>query len=64
MAVAVSVAALELSRGSTPKVLRKIADVVSFPFALGISKLHTGLVGDYVMWIAVGLAIMTIGFAL
>ena len=64
VAVAVFVAALELSRGSTPKLLRKTADVVSFPFALGISKLHTGLVGDYVMWIAVGLAVMTIAFAL
>lgn len=62
--IAVVIAGAELSRGSTPPVARKAMDMVSAPFALAVAKLHTGLVGDYVMWIAVGLAVMTIGFAL
>lgn len=64
VAVTLVVAGFELSRERIPGPLRWVADRVSAPLALGVSRLHTGLVGDYVAWIAVGLAVMTIGFAL
>lgn len=55
-----TIAAFELWRHQVPYPLRRIADLGSKPLALGVARLHTGLVGDYVTWIVVGLAILTL----
>ena len=61
--LAVTIAAFELWQHRVPFHLRRMADVGSRPLALGVARLHTGLVGDYVTWIVVGLAILTLSLA-
>jgi multicomponent Na+:H+ antiporter subunit D len=63
VALSVTIAAYELWRHRVPFPLRQFADVGSKPLALGVARLHTGLVGDYVTWIVVGLAILTLSLA-
>ncbi len=64
LALALAVAAFELWRHKMPRLVTTAVDWGSAPVALGVARLHTGLIGDYVTWILVGLAIFTISFAL
>ncbi|MBV8455725.1 MAG: NADH-quinone oxidoreductase subunit E [Acetobacteraceae bacterium] len=63
VALSVTIATFELSRHRVPFPLRQFADVGSKPLALGVARLHTGLVGDYITWIVIGLAILTLCLA-
>jgi multicomponent Na+:H+ antiporter subunit D len=60
----VTIAAYELWRHRVPFPFRQFVDVGSKPLALGVAQLHTGLVGDYVTWIVIGLAILTLSLAI
>lgn len=58
--VAIVIAAFDLFRGRLPTLLVRATDRAARPLFHGLRLLHSGLVGDYVAWIVVGLA----GFAL
>jgi len=62
--LALVIAGADLSRRHLPGVLTAAIDRVVDPLQGGLRLLHSGLVGDYVMWIMVGLALFTIAFAL
>jgi multicomponent Na+:H+ antiporter subunit D len=62
--LAVALAAANLSRHCAPRWLTGALDRVTGPPLDGLRMLHSGLVGDYVMWIMVGLALFTVAFAL
>jgi multicomponent Na+:H+ antiporter subunit D len=54
--IAVAVASWDLARDRLPRALIATVDAVTVPAGRGLAALHSGLVGDYVVWIAVGLA--------
>ena len=56
---AVLLAAWALGRDRWPRFLTRSTDAVTQPLLRGLDDLHSGLVGDYVAWMIVGLA----GFA-
>ena len=56
---AIALAAFALSRDRLPALLNRTSDSVTGPLFHGLRLLHSGLVGDYVAWIVVGIA----GFA-
>ncbi len=56
VALAVAIAAFDLARDRLPRTLVAAVDVSSRPLLQGLGALHSGLVGDYVVWIAIGLA--------
>lgn len=62
--LAFAIAAFDLARGRLPPWLTGSLDLVSHPVMDGLRILNSGLVGDYVMWIMVGLALFTIAFGL
>ena len=62
--LALVVAAFDLWRGILPDPITRAVGAVSRPFAAGLTGLHSGAVGDYVTWLAVGLALFTATFAL
>jgi multicomponent Na+:H+ antiporter subunit D len=61
--LAISVAALELLRDRFPKRVQIARDAALAPIFYGIRSMHTGLVGDYVLWLMLGLAGMSIALA-
>ncbi|HEY3912044.1 MAG TPA: proton-conducting transporter membrane subunit [Stellaceae bacterium] len=63
VALAVAVAAFDLGRAHLPRPLLAAVDALSRPLFLVLGELHSGLVGDYVVWIAVGLACFSIYLA-
>ncbi len=63
VALAVALAAFDLSRDRLPSALLAAVDTMSRPLFRGLNAVHSGLVGDYVVWIAVGLACFSIFLA-
>jgi multicomponent Na+:H+ antiporter subunit D len=64
MALAVGIAGFDLFRRYLPKPAVQLGSAVSAPLFHVLSSLHSGLVGDYVAWIVVGLAVFAIAFVL
>ena len=64
LAAAIGLAAFDLLRGHLPGPVRSAVQRVTRPVAAGLGFLHSGAVGDYVAWLVVGLALLTVGFAL
>jgi multicomponent Na+:H+ antiporter subunit D len=56
---AIAIAAFDLLRDRLPRFLPRSVDRVAEPLFRGLGVVHSGLVGDYVAWIVVGLG----GFA-
>jgi len=63
VALALGIAGFNLSRQLLPVGLPEIVDAMLKPVFAGVQKLHSGLIGDYIAWVAVGLAMFTIAFA-
>jgi hypothetical protein len=55
----IALALSELLRDRFPKRVLAVRDALLGPIFLGVRSLHTGLVGDYVVWLMLGIA----GFA-
>lgn len=55
-AITVAIASWDLARERLPRGLIASLDAITVPAGRGLAALHSGLVGDYVVWIAVGLA--------
>ncbi|WP_246682737.1 proton-conducting transporter membrane subunit [Methylobacterium sp. WL9] len=55
--LAVALAGYDLSRGHLPRALLKLGGATASPFRL-LDVAHSGLIGDYVTWIVVGLALL------
>ncbi|HEY6433439.1 MAG TPA: proton-conducting transporter membrane subunit [Acetobacteraceae bacterium] len=64
LAMTLCVAGFDLWRHRLPRPFVRLVDQASWPLFGAVSWLHTGLVGDYVVWIVIGLALFTAGFAL
>ncbi|HSU07263.1 MAG TPA: proton-conducting transporter membrane subunit [Acetobacteraceae bacterium] len=64
LTLAVGVAGFDLWRDRLPRVFVWLVDGASWPLFDAVTRLHTGLVGDYVLWIVIGLAVFTAAFAL
>jgi multicomponent Na+:H+ antiporter subunit D len=62
LAAAILFAGLALGRGRLPGWMRRAGDAVGDGLE-GLSAVHDGLVGDYVVWLALGLALI-LGFAI
>ena len=61
--LALALAVFNLSRRKLPQWLVGSLDRVLDPPLDGLRVLHSGMVGDYAMWIMVGLALFTAAFA-
>jgi multicomponent Na+:H+ antiporter subunit D len=64
VAIALGFAAVQLFRHRLPRWLTQGAGAASQPVTAPLAVLHSGLVGDYVAWLVVGLALFTACFAL
>lgn len=64
LALACAVAGFDLFRHRLPRPLLAALDGASVPVAGLLLRLHSGLVGDYVAWIAAGLALLAASLAL
>ncbi len=62
--LAIGIAAFELTRRRLPKSLVRGFDRLSVPLLTVLETVHSGLVGDYVAWLALGLALFALAFAL
>ena len=62
VALALLIASYELGRHRLPRPLVNTVDRLSVPALDTLRAAHSGLVGDYVAWIAVGLALWTFAF--
>lgn len=63
-ALAVALAVYYLGRRALPKWFRRGIDWLTQPATAVLHGIHSGLIGDYVTWIVVGLALFTVAFAL
>ena len=63
ISVALLIAAFELTRRQLPGSLVRGLDSVTDPVLKAITQVHSGLVGDYVAWLVLGLALFTIAAA-
>ena len=63
LGLACAMAALDLFRHRLPRLLLAALDAAFAPIAGLLLRLHSGLVGDYVAWIAAGLALLGAAFA-
>ncbi len=64
LTAALVIAAFELRRRKLPSALVGGVDAVTTPLLDCLQAVHSGLVGDYVAWVAVGVALVAIAFAL
>ena len=62
-ALALSIAAFDLFRRDLPRVLTAGTGLLTTPLFRALDWVHSGLIGDYVAWIAVGLALFAAAFA-
>ena len=60
---ALGVAAFDLNRRTMPGALRAVGDMMSAPAWKWLEPLHSGLIGDYVAWLAAGVALFAMIFA-
>ena len=63
VALALAIAAFDLARDRLPRPLVAAVDIMGRPIFQGLAALHSGLVGDYVVWIAVGVACFSVVLA-
>jgi multicomponent Na+:H+ antiporter subunit D len=61
--LALAIAGFNLSRHSLPAALPRAVDALLRPAFEIVQRLHSGLIGDYVAWVTVGLAMFVIAFA-
>ncbi|MBV8590530.1 MAG: hypothetical protein JO212_10810 [Acetobacteraceae bacterium] len=64
MTLSLGIALFDLSRAKLPGPLVRATQLLTGPLFRVLNALHSGLIGDYVMWIAVGLALFVAVFAL
>ncbi len=64
VALALLLAAFQLSRHHLPGLLARSAQRVLDPLSAALDFLHSGAVGDYLAWVVVGLALFTAAFGL
>lgn len=64
LAGAVAIAAFNLGRDKLPGALTSAAKALLSPLFAGLEALHSGLIGDYIAWVAVGLALFTAAFTI
>jgi len=64
VAAALWIAAFNLARKNLPEFITRTAKTVLHPLFAGLQALHSGLLGDYVAWLTVGLALFTSAFML
>lgn len=62
VAVAILVAAFQLWRDEVPNLLRRIGDLVAFPFFKALDAAHTGHIGDYATWMMFGTLLLAAAF--
>jgi multicomponent Na+:H+ antiporter subunit D len=62
--LAIAIAASELFRDRFPRPVISARDAALAPVFAGLRSLHTGLVGDYVVWLMLGVAGITVALAL
>jgi multicomponent Na+:H+ antiporter subunit D len=62
--LALLIAGYELGRRHLPRPLLRAISVATDPLFARLQRLHSGLVGDYVAWIMVGLAVFAAALAL
>ncbi len=62
--LALAIAAFSLSRRALPHPLVAGIDGLVRPFLDRLQKIHSGLIGDYVAWLTLGLALFAAAFAL
>jgi multicomponent Na+:H+ antiporter subunit D len=58
--LAVLIAGFNLLRRDLPEVVTKGVDVVLRPVFGSLQALHSGLIGDYVAWLVVGVAMFVV----
>ena len=63
VAIAMGVAAFDLNRRTMPGVLTAIGDALTAPAWKWLQPIHSGLIGDYVAWLAAGVALFAMIFA-
>jgi multicomponent Na+:H+ antiporter subunit D len=63
MGLSILIAGHDLSRARLPRLWLAVSDRALAPFFIVIDRLHNGVVGDYVAWIVVGLALLSLSFA-
>jgi multicomponent Na+:H+ antiporter subunit D len=61
--LAILIAGHDLSRARLPRLWLRVSDRWLMPLSVVIDRLHNGVVGDYVTWIVVGLALLSLSFA-
>ena len=64
VAAALVLAAFDLLHTSLPGAVATATKWLTEPLAAGLDYMHSGAVGDYVAWLAVGLALFTAAFAM
>lgn len=62
--MALLIATYDLTRDRIPRGVVSTAERLSSPVANALQALHSGLIGDYVTWIVVGLGLFALTFAL
>jgi multicomponent Na+:H+ antiporter subunit D len=62
MALSLLLAAWDLARAHLPRVALRISDAVTARFRL-LEALHSGLIGDYVAWLVLGLGLFALALA-
>lgn len=62
VALALMIAGFNLARGDLPRRLPQAVDAGLRPLFWSVQKLHSGLIGDYVTWLVVGLALFAGAF--
>ena len=63
VSLAVIIAAFALTRRRLPHMVTVASDWLSAPVIKTLNQIHSGLIGDYVAWIMLGLALFTVAFA-
>jgi multicomponent Na+:H+ antiporter subunit D len=58
--IALMIAGFDLSRRSLPKGLVKGVTQLTTPILSAMQTIHSGLIGDYVTWLVVGVALFSI----
>jgi multicomponent Na+:H+ antiporter subunit D len=64
VALALIISGYQLSRRELPRLVVRSVALATRPLLGALQAIHSGLVGDYVAWLVVGLALFTIVFAL
>ena len=63
VALALGIASFSLARAALPARLTQGVDGLVHPLAAFLQAVHSGLIGDYIVWVIVGLALFVLTFA-